>query len=653
MDHLPRSSSSLLSPRNQNGGGGSPSFLTKYFLLILLLFGSLSFILSSRFIDTIVLASGNGSSSSISSTGSSGSSSSSSSAIQNHLENSFKIKRKKKRVERNPSQDIKQEPQDRHQEGDNNNENENKNEHINRLAGLNCDRFGGPSELVAEEMVYWEDIPTDSNFVSPFFKKDGPTQYMTFEPDHGGWNNIRMSMETLLVCDYVYFFVLYIQSCHLLKSPSFFFFFFLLKKATAFAMGRTLVLPPHYTMYLLGKGDNNQRKHFSFEHFFHTERISEEHVGFNIISMQEFLQLFMDGRFKDSKTGQPIFPPNNRTDWNGANSGEQMVLKNWLRKSAHTLEDWNPENCIAAFPRSSDDKDMEELATIYESIKGEGFPKYEEFVGKPNDVTADAKSRLRENWAEREKLCMYDKSLQSSPWVHMGVSRMLVHFYAFLYFADWKMDLWTKRFVRDHVRYIDEIQCAAARVVNAIRKRRRSHSGGAGGGRKEDFEFDTMHIRRGDFQYKVTRFEAKDIYEMTSKQIPDNTTVYIATDERDKSFFNLLKQHYDVVFLDDFKHELEGVNTNYYGMIDQLVASRGRTFYGCWFSTFTGYINRLRGYHADDHQTKGYEDGIIPSYYYALKDRYLHMQEFYPVKKQFYAREFPTSWRLIDTGVTG
>jgi GDP-fucose protein O-fucosyltransferase len=54
------------------------------------------------------------------------------------------------------------------------------------------------------------------------------------------------------------------------------------------------------------------------------------------------------------------------------------------------------------------------------------------------------------------------------------------------------------------------------------------------------------------------------------------------------------------------------VTANYYGMIDQLVASRGRIFYGCWFSTFTGYINRIRGYHADDHQLPGYQDGIVP-----------------------------------------
>jgi hypothetical protein len=59
------------------------------------------------------------------------------------------------------------------------------------LAGLNCTAFGGPSEDIAQEMVYWSDIPSDSKFVSPFFqRKSGDddkahVQYMTFEPDGG------------------------------------------------------------------------------------------------------------------------------------------------------------------------------------------------------------------------------------------------------------------------------------------------------------------------------------------------------------------------------------------------------------------------------------------------------------------------------------
>jgi hypothetical protein len=78
------------------------------------------------------------------------------------------------------------------------------------LDGLSCDRFGGPALADAQEMVYWRDIPSDNRHVSPLKKRDGPPQYLTFEPDFGGWNNIRMAMETVV--------------------------------ALAFAMGRTLVL---------------------------------------------------------------------------------------------------------------------------------------------------------------------------------------------------------------------------------------------------------------------------------------------------------------------------------------------------------------------------------------------------------------------------
>jgi hypothetical protein len=61
-------------------------------------------------------------------------------------------------------------------------EEEGKLEH--KLAGLNCDQFGGPSRDDAYEMVFWEDIPSDSLHVSPFHRKN-QKQYLTFEADHG------------------------------------------------------------------------------------------------------------------------------------------------------------------------------------------------------------------------------------------------------------------------------------------------------------------------------------------------------------------------------------------------------------------------------------------------------------------------------------
>lgn len=53
----------------------------------------------------------------------------------------------------------------------------------------------------------------------------------------------------------------------------------------------------------------------------------------------------------------------------------------------------------------------------------------------------------------------------------------------------------------------------------------------------------------------------------------------------------------------------------YYGMLNQLIASRGgRISFGCWFSTFSSHINRMIGYHADKLKLPGYEDGLVESY---------------------------------------
>uniref|UniRef100_A0A7S2YL06 Uncharacterized protein n=1 Tax=Entomoneis paludosa TaxID=265537 RepID=A0A7S2YL06_9STRA len=91
------------------------------------------------------------------------------------------------------------------------------------------------------------------------------------------------------------------------------------------------------------------------------------------------------------------------------------------------------------------------------------------------------------------------------------------------------------------------------------------------------------------------------------------------------------------------------VNPNFYGMIDQLVASRGKFFFGCWQSTFSGYINRLRGYHSQRHKEPGYEKGDLrTSFHYSPKGHFDDMRKYYPVRKPFYAREFPTAWRLLN-----
>lgn len=308
--------------------------------------------------------------------------------------------------------------------------------------------------------------------------------------------------------------------------------------------------------------------------------LATENDGLEIITMKEFLEAeAMKGKMRNKETGQVEFPPGNRTSWDGH---DVKPLKEWLRTVTHTPL-WKPDKCLATFPASNNHKDVETLKAIQKQIHDEKLhaPQY---VDNPIPVDATPKERLRDNLSKRDELCVYDEEMQKEPVVHfmcyhkMRV-RLLVHFYAFLFFEDWREDLWMKRFMRDHIRYNDDIQCAAARIVHAMREHARKNPENPEG------IFDTFHIRRGDFQYKKTRISAEEIYENTKDILSPNATIYIATDERDKSFFADLKEHYDIKFMDDFKPLLKGVNTNYFGMVDVLVASRGQKFIGCWHST--------------------------------------------------------------------
>lgn len=59
----------------------------------------------------------------------------------------------------------------------------------------------------------------------------------------------------------------------------------------------------------------------------------------------------------------------------------------------------------------------------------------------------------------------------------------------------------------------------------------------------------------------------------------------------------------------------------------------------------------MRGYHADNEKIPGSQQGIIPSWYYVFEANFNHLRVYYPLKQSLWAREFPTAWRLIETGM--
>ncbi|CAM9652304.1 unnamed protein product, partial [Discosporangium mesarthrocarpum] len=80
--------------------------------------------------------------------------------------------------------------------------------------------------------------------------------------------------------------------------------------------------------------------------------------------------------------------------------------------------------------------------------------------------------------------------------------------------------------------------------------------------------------------------------------LEDGEVVYISTDETDRSFFKPFFDRYQVKFLSDYEGRagLTEISPNLRGLVEQVITSHGRTFTGTWFSTFSAYILRLRGY---------------------------------------------------------
>jgi len=226
----------------------------------------------------------------------------------------------------------------------------------------------------------------------------------------------------------------------------------------------------------------------------------------------------------------------------------------------------------------------------------------------------------------------YDKFWQSQKVVHFiskpGLGfRLLEHFYTFIHFEDPAQDRYYKRFVRNFVHYIDVIFCKAAIIVNALTNEGNGY-------------YSAFHIRRGEFQYKEVKIPGDQWMANIGQFIPKDELLYMASDERNKTFFLPFRNGHRLRFLDDFMDlaGLRDVNPNYLGMIDQVVCSKGRVFFGTWFSTFTGYITRMRGYH-------GYHDHSVWYGDKKHRDRFQHDElPMFP----FYMREWNVSWAQID-----
>jgi hypothetical protein len=117
--------------------------------------------------------------------------------------------------------------------------------------------------------------------------------------------------------------------------------------------------------------------------------------------------------------------------------------------------------------------------------------------------------------------------------------------------------------VRDEIHYLDVIFCKAAVIVDSLMNETQNKG------------YNSFHLRRGDFQYKVVKIPADSLLHNVGDLLPKSAPlVFIASDEKNASYFDPFHKRFPgkIRRLDDYMDaaDLRHINPNYLGMIDQV-----------------------------------------------------------------------------------
>lgn len=131
--------------------------------------------------------------------------------------------------------------------------------------------------------------------------------------------------------------------------------------------------------------------------------------------------------------------------------------------------------------------------------------------------------------------------------------------------------------------------------------------------------FNALHVRRNDFldarknEIACVNAPNKLLNMIESLPFVDHSLpLYIATDEGDRSFFEKVREKFDVYFIEDFQYdfgddfEVDDLNI---AVLDQTICSQSENFFGTYLSTFSKRINIMRGLEgrqADDYMGVNY-----------------------------------------------
>ena len=361
-------------------------------------------------------------------------------------------------------------------------------------------------------------------------KKKKKKKYLSFEVDFGGFNNIRLEFEIIV----------------------------LLARVT----GRTLVMPQPQAFYLLAGG-----RHSLFDFF--DEASLKEVV--DVVSMDEFVAAEGAAMAIPAAARSGMLAPCSDNNWNCPNRGMRSFAKNPV---------WNGLSNKLEWPSAAAAKAA--LAKL--------------------GPRAEARSRAF------SALAYGGTPLEGERVIHLQMQhpryRLFGHFLPFFAFgaqhAAWRASL----VIRNHVHFHERLLRVGAALV-------------AGGGLLAA-PFTALHIRRNDFQYKEAFAPAAALLANVRALLPKpnaagqgpKPVLYISTDEHNAAYFKAFTDEYRVLFLADVVRATEAggsvgmpagvtpsaIPAHWVGMVEQLICTQADAFVGTRFSTFSAYIQRMRGY---------------------------------------------------------
>merc|ERR1711879_302107 len=132
------------------------------------------------------------------------------------------------------------------------------------------------------------------------------------------------------------------------------------------------------------------------------------------------------------------------------------------------------------------------------------------------------------------------------------------------------------------------------------------------------FEFTSCHIRRNDFQFKSSWVPPSTSFERMKEHFdPEHPEVIYIASDAEQGFFDGITEEFegiqaiyrwrDFVETDgrlygEFKSavgdelNVEAIPRKLVHLIEMVIASAGKRFFGTTSSTYSAYIRRLRGY---------------------------------------------------------